>query len=80
MATDILFLSPGLRYFNVTFIYWSTFPINWSVMYLCLEGEDSGRVVIWNMAPVADPATEMDDKVPKMLCQLNNHLGKYFQL
>ncbi|XP_054287675.1 protein HIRA homolog [Macrosteles quadrilineatus] len=39
------------------------------------QGEDSGRVVIWNMAPVADQVVELDQSVPKMLCQLNNHLA-----
>ncbi|KAG8257094.1 hypothetical protein J6590_056352 [Homalodisca vitripennis] len=39
------------------------------------QGEDSGRVVIWNMAPVADEVAELNEKVPKMLCQLDNHLA-----
>lgn len=44
--------------------------------YLQISGGDSGRVVIWNMEPVIDEAAELDPNVPKMLCQLDNHLGK----
>lgn len=45
-------------------------------IYHCsLLGGDSGRVVIWNMEPVVDEAAELDSNVPKMLCQLDNHLG-----
>lgn len=35
------------------------------------------------MEPVIDEAAELDSNVPKMLCQLDNHLGKsllYFEL
>ncbi|CAL1689802.1 unnamed protein product [Lasius platythorax] len=39
------------------------------------QGGDSGRVVIWNMEPVVDEAAELDPNVPKMLCQLDNHLA-----
>ncbi|XP_046386509.1 protein HIRA isoform X2 [Ischnura elegans] len=39
------------------------------------QGEDSGRVVIWNMAPVVSHKSEMDENVPKMLCQIDNHLA-----
>lgn len=39
------------------------------------QGDDSGRVVIWNMAPVMSEAKEADETVPKMLCQLDNHLA-----
>ncbi|KAG8234852.1 hypothetical protein J437_LFUL014701 [Ladona fulva] len=39
------------------------------------QGEDSGRVVIWNMAPVISHKSEMDENVPKMLCQIDNHLA-----
>lgn len=44
-------------------------------MYL-LQGGDSGRVVIWNMEPVVNETAELDPNVPKVLCQLDNHLGK----
>ncbi|XP_075230856.1 histone cell cycle regulator-like protein [Lycorma delicatula] len=37
------------------------------------QGEDSGRVVVWNMAPVVSEEKEMDENCPKMLCQLDNH-------
>ncbi|XP_072152462.1 protein HIRA isoform X2 [Bemisia tabaci] len=39
------------------------------------QGEDSGRVTIWNMAPITAEKVEKDEKVPKMLCQLDNHLA-----
>ncbi|KAJ9585378.1 hypothetical protein L9F63_002838, partial [Diploptera punctata] len=39
------------------------------------QGEDSGRIVIWNMAPVVSAKVERDKKVPKMLCQMDNHLA-----
>ncbi|CAL7946212.1 unnamed protein product [Xylocopa violacea] len=39
------------------------------------QGGDSGRVVIWNMEPVVNEIAELDDNIPKMLCQLDNHLA-----
>uniref|UniRef100_A0A8D8YSY3 Protein HIRA n=1 Tax=Cacopsylla melanoneura TaxID=428564 RepID=A0A8D8YSY3_9HEMI len=39
------------------------------------QGEDSGRIVIWNMAPILSEAKEMDTRVPLMLCTLDNHLA-----
>lgn len=48
-----------------------------SLYYLWILGGDSGRVVIWNMEPVVDETAELDSNVPKMLCQLDNHLGKH---
>ena len=39
------------------------------------QGKDSGIVVIWNMAPVISAKAEKDLSVPKMLCELTNHLG-----
>lgn len=42
---------------------------------LCL-GEDSGKVMIWNMAPVLREEDEKNENIPKMLCQMDNHLGK----
>ncbi|XP_035717672.1 protein HIRA homolog [Vespa mandarinia] len=39
------------------------------------QGGDSGRVVIWNMEPVVNEAAELDQNVPKILCQLDNHLA-----
>lgn len=41
-----------------------------------ISGGDSGRVVIWNMEPVVDETAELDSNIPKMLCQLDNHLGE----
>ncbi|XP_059615006.1 protein HIRA homolog [Phlebotomus argentipes] len=39
------------------------------------QGNDSGRVVVWNLAPVIDEKAEMDKSVPKILCQMDNHLA-----
>ncbi|XP_017765980.1 PREDICTED: protein HIRA homolog [Eufriesea mexicana] len=39
------------------------------------QGGDSGRVVIWNMEPVVNEISELDENIPKMLCQLDNHLA-----
>lgn len=52
--------------------------INYIFNYYTLDapGGDSGRVVIWNMEPVVSEAAELDSNVPKVLCQLDNHLGK----
>jgi protein HIRA/HIR1 len=41
-------------------------------------GNDCGKVVVWNMAPVRDERDEKDENVPKLLCQMENHLGKGF--
>ncbi|KAB7493996.1 Protein HIRA [Armadillidium nasatum] len=40
------------------------------------QGQDSsGRVVIWNLQPVVSEKAEEDEKIPKLLCQLDQHLG-----
>uniref|UniRef100_A0A1A8PG09 Protein HIRA n=2 Tax=Nothobranchius rachovii TaxID=451742 RepID=A0A1A8PG09_9TELE len=39
------------------------------------QGEDSGKVMIWNMAPVLREEDEKNENVPKMLCQMDNHLA-----
>ncbi|KAK0181769.1 hypothetical protein PV327_004023 [Microctonus hyperodae] len=39
------------------------------------QGGDSGRVVIWNMEPIKNESAELDSNVPKMMCQLDNHLA-----
>ncbi|KAJ8391724.1 hypothetical protein AAFF_G00086740 [Aldrovandia affinis] len=39
------------------------------------QGEDSGKVVIWNMAPVLREEDEKNENIPKMLCQMDNHLA-----
>ncbi|KAG7232419.1 hypothetical protein INR49_008882 [Caranx melampygus] len=36
--------------------------------------EDSGKVMIWNMAPVLREEDEKNENIPKMLCQMDNHL------
>jgi len=39
------------------------------------QGDDSGRVVIWNMAPIVKDKSEEDANIPKLLCQMDNHLA-----
>jgi len=39
------------------------------------QGEDCGRVTVWNMAPILNPKLQKDSSVPKMLCQMDNHLA-----
>lgn len=39
------------------------------------QGEDSGKVVIWNMPPVVREEDEKNEAIPKMLCQMDNHLA-----
>ncbi|KAI7813228.1 putative protein HIRA, partial [Triplophysa rosa] len=39
------------------------------------QGEDSGKVVIWNMAPVIREEDEKNEIIPKLLCQMDNHLA-----
>ncbi|KAH8396225.1 hypothetical protein KR222_005671, partial [Zaprionus bogoriensis] len=39
------------------------------------QGNDSGRVVIWNLKPVLSEKDENDASVPKMLCQMDQHLA-----
>ena len=46
-------------------------------MLSLILGDDCGKVVIWNMAPVRDEKFEKDDTIPKILCQMDNHLGEY---
>lgn len=40
------------------------------------QGGQGGRVVIWNLAPVLSEDEEINPKVPKMLCQMDNHLSE----
>ncbi|CAG9818845.1 unnamed protein product [Phaedon cochleariae] len=39
------------------------------------QGGSGGRIVIWNFGPVIDENEEMNIKIPKMLCQMDNHLA-----
>ncbi|KAJ2953000.1 hypothetical protein O0L34_g7380 [Tuta absoluta] len=39
------------------------------------QGGDSGRVVVWNLNSVLYESVEVDPNVPKMLCQMDNHLA-----
>ncbi|CAH0546433.1 unnamed protein product [Brassicogethes aeneus] len=39
------------------------------------QGGSGGKIVIWNINPVLNEKDEDDSKVPKMLCQMDNHLA-----
>ncbi|XP_058454097.1 protein HIRA homolog [Malaya genurostris] len=39
------------------------------------QGNDSGRVVIWNLAPVVKEEAEKNPNLPRILCQMDNHLA-----
>ena len=39
------------------------------------QGDDCGRVTVWNMAPIVKPKLQKEASVPKMLCQMDNHLA-----
>ncbi|XP_078600353.1 protein HIRA-like isoform X2 [Branchiostoma floridae x Branchiostoma japonicum] len=39
------------------------------------QGEDSGKVAVWNMAPVRSEVDEKNSNIPKLLCQMDNHLA-----
>ena len=34
-----------------------------------------GKIQIWNMDPILDPEKEKDEKVPKLLCSMYNHMA-----
>ena len=44
-------------------------------VFLGGQGDGTGKVAIWNMAPVRDEKDELDENVPKILCQMDNHLA-----
>lgn len=39
------------------------------------QGNESGLVVIWNLVPVLSAEAESDKTVPKILCQMDNHIS-----
>jgi len=39
------------------------------------QGDDSGKIVVWNFAPVKNQQDEMSSSSPKVLCEMTNHLG-----
>lgn len=39
------------------------------------QGDDCGRVTVWNLVPIINPKLQKDSSVPKMLCQMDNHLA-----
>lgn len=51
------------------------FLLNLILIFSLYLGDDSGKVTIWNMAPVKNEEDEMNENVPKLLCQMDNHLG-----
>ena len=41
------------------------------------SGADSGLVAVWNMEPLRSEKAEDDEKIPKLLCSMTNHLCTY---
>jgi protein HIRA/HIR1 len=41
-----------------------------------MQGQDSGKIIIWNMGPVIDKTKENDKDVPRVLCQMDHHIGR----
>ncbi|XP_015785638.1 protein HIRA [Tetranychus urticae] len=39
------------------------------------QGGDAGRVCLWSIGPIIDEKLEKNDSVPKLLCQMDNHLA-----
>lgn len=39
------------------------------------QGNDCGRVVVWNLEPVISPDAEENPSIAKVLCQMDNHLA-----
>ncbi|CAH1955908.1 unnamed protein product [Acanthoscelides obtectus] len=39
------------------------------------QGGSGGRIVIWNIGPVLHEDEELNHKIPKMLCQMDNHIA-----
>lgn len=39
------------------------------------QGDDTGKIIIWNMAPVREETDEKNENVPKILCEMDNHLA-----
>lgn len=79
MGKDLLLVVKVYKFFFIILhLNFLTSFIKYLLLYyLWILGGDSGRVVIWNMEPVVDETAELDSNVPKMLCQLDNHLGKH---
>lgn len=41
-----------------------------------IKGEDCGLIIIWNVLPVVNEKYEIDENIPKMLCQMDEHTGE----
>ncbi|KAH3894120.1 protein HIRA-like [Dreissena polymorpha] len=39
------------------------------------QGDDAGKIIIWNMAPVRSEEVERNESIPKILCEMDNHLA-----
>ena len=39
------------------------------------QGDDSGKIIIWNTAPVKSEKSELDKTIPRLLSEMTNHLG-----
>jgi protein HIRA/HIR1 len=41
------------------------------------QGDDCGKIIIWNMGPILDKEKEHDENIPKVLSQMDHHIGKF---
>ncbi|XP_031557389.1 protein HIRA-like [Actinia tenebrosa] len=39
------------------------------------QGDECGKVAIWNMGPIKSEEEELNDDIPKLLCTMDNHLA-----
>ncbi|KAK3710137.1 hypothetical protein QZH41_010536, partial [Actinostola sp. cb2023] len=39
------------------------------------QGDDCGKVAIWNMGPLKSKEEETNNEIPRLLCQMDNHLA-----
>lgn len=39
------------------------------------QGDESGKIIVWNMAPVMEEEAEKNENIPKVLCHMDNHLA-----
>lgn len=44
--------------------------------FTIFKGDESGKIIVWNMAPVMEEEAEKNENIPKVLCHMDNHLGK----
>jgi len=60
---------------EIIFLPMSPFDSTCYKSILSVGNDNSGKVAIWSMVPVRDEDAENDENVPKLICQMDNHLG-----